>query len=121
MTTIIGMHNADMQFAFFYTPTHQREVTDQHAVLIIEKIIVFFAGALLWAIGIWLLIAIGRRWVRPELFRVINALCGLAIGYFGIRLLWTTASDIAERVVSSHTPSALRSTSSGPLGWVRRI
>lgn len=81
----------------------------------------FFAGALLWAIGIWLLIAIGRRWVRPELFRVINALCGLAIGYFGIRLLWTTASDIAERAVSSHTPSALRSTSSGPLGWVRRI
>ncbi|MBA2681930.1 MAG: hypothetical protein H0U76_26470 [Ktedonobacteraceae bacterium] len=33
----------------------------------------------------------GRRWLRPAMFHWINALCGLALGYFGIRVLWTTA------------------------------
>lgn len=81
----------------------------------------FFAGAVLWAVGVWLLITIGRRWVRPEMFRVINAVCGLAIGYFGVRLLWNTASDITGRMVSSHAPSALRSPSAGSLRGNHRL
>ncbi len=56
----------------------------------------FFVGAVLWCIGIAAAMRWGRRWVRPALFRWINALCGLALGYFGIRVLWTTAQAWLE-------------------------
>ncbi len=59
----------------------------------------FFLGALLWCIGISALIRWGRRWIRPSMFRWINALCGLALGYFGIRVLWLTVQDWLERQV----------------------
>ena len=48
----------------------------------------FFLGAVLWCIGISAVIRWGRRWMQPAMFRWINALCGLALGYFGIRVLW---------------------------------
>ncbi|HEY7834058.1 MAG TPA: LysE family transporter [Ktedonobacterales bacterium] len=54
----------------------------------------FYIGAILWCLGITTLIGWGRRWVRPNLFRWINALCGLALGYFGARLLWTSLEDL---------------------------
>jgi threonine/homoserine/homoserine lactone efflux protein len=50
----------------------------------------FFLGAVLWSIGISAVVRWGRRWIHPALFRWISALCGLALGYFGIRVLWTT-------------------------------
>ncbi|HVB25606.1 MAG TPA: LysE family transporter [Ktedonobacteraceae bacterium] len=50
----------------------------------------FFVGAVLWCIGIAAAFRWGGRWIRPAMFRWINALCGLALGYFGIRVLWTT-------------------------------
>ena len=56
----------------------------------------FFIGAVLWCIGITAGIRWGRRWLRPAFFRWINALCGLALGYFGIRVLWTTAQEWLE-------------------------
>jgi chemosensory pili system protein ChpE len=59
----------------------------------------FFLGAVLWCIGISALIRWGRRWLRPSMFRWINALCGLALGYFGIRVLWITVQDWLERQV----------------------
>ena len=47
----------------------------------------FMAGAVLWAVSLSSLIAWGRRFVHPRLFRWINLLSGLALGYFGLRLL----------------------------------
>jgi chemosensory pili system protein ChpE len=53
---------------------------------------VFFAGfmlaATLWCFAAAAAIAWGRRWLTPTLFRAVNLLCALALGYFGLRLLW---------------------------------
>ncbi len=51
----------------------------------------FFTGAVLWCVAISVGMRWGRRWLRPAMFHWINALCGLALGYFGIHVLWTTA------------------------------
>lgn len=56
----------------------------------------FFLGAVLWGLSISAAIRWGRRWIRPALFHWINALCGLALGYFGVRVLWTTAQEWLE-------------------------
>lgn len=53
----------------------------------------FFVGATIWCIGIAVLIQWGKRRVRPAIFRWINLLCGLALGYFGLRVLWTTIEE----------------------------
>lgn len=53
----------------------------------------FFAGATLWCFAIAALIQWGKRWVRPTIFRWINLLCGLALGYFGLRVLWATIQE----------------------------
>jgi chemosensory pili system protein ChpE len=66
----------------------------------------FFAGAVLWSVGISAAIRWGRRWVRPAFFRWVNALCGLALGYFGIRVLWTTVQAWIEQQVISSLKSA---------------
>jgi threonine/homoserine/homoserine lactone efflux protein len=50
----------------------------------------FVVGTLLWGIGSALAIARGRRFLGPTFFRWLNALCGLALGYFGLRLVWQT-------------------------------
>ncbi len=57
----------------------------------------FFLGAVLWWIGISAGIGWGRRWISPAFFRWINVLCGLALGYFGVRVLWTTAQAWLEQ------------------------
>ena len=59
----------------------------------------FFIGAVLWSVGIAAVMRWGRRWIRPSFFRWINALCGLALGYFGVRVLWTTVGEWAEQQV----------------------
>lgn len=56
----------------------------------------FFLGAVLWCVGISAVLLWGRRWIHPALFRWINALCGLALGYFGLRVLWITLQDWLE-------------------------
>lgn len=56
----------------------------------------FFTGAVIWCVGLSVIMRWGRRWLRPSMFRWINALCGLALGYFGARILWDTAQDIIE-------------------------
>jgi threonine/homoserine/homoserine lactone efflux protein len=49
---------------------------------------VFFAGYLVslfvWCFFISGLIAYGRRWVSPTLFRGVNVLCALALAYFAL-------------------------------------
>jgi threonine/homoserine/homoserine lactone efflux protein len=61
----------------------------------------FFVGAVLWCIIIACIMRWGRRWIQPQFFRWINVLCGLALGYFGIRVLWTTIQEWLEHVVLS--------------------
>lgn len=61
----------------------------------------FFLGAVLWCFAISAAIRWGRRWIHPRLFRWINALCGLALGFFGVRVLWTTLQDWLEHQVLS--------------------
>jgi threonine/homoserine/homoserine lactone efflux protein len=56
----------------------------------------FCLGAVFWTIGISAAVRWGRRWVHPAFFRWINALCGLALGYFGIRVLWSTVQAWLE-------------------------
>jgi threonine/homoserine/homoserine lactone efflux protein len=57
----------------------------------------FFVGACVWCFGLSTLLGWGRRWVRPNLFRLVSALCGLFLGYLGLRLLWTAATDLLDR------------------------
>jgi threonine/homoserine/homoserine lactone efflux protein len=61
----------------------------------------FFLGAALWGIFISVILHVGRRWIHPALFRWINVLCGLVLGYFGIRILWITLQDWLEHHASS--------------------
>ena len=67
----------------------------------------FFIGASLWCVGISALVGRGRRFVRPALFRWISALCGLALGFFGLRVLWSAAWELFGR------PAPLTLSSSG--------
>ena len=53
----------------------------------------FVLGALLWCLCIPVVIGTGRRFIRPALFRWVNALCGLGLSYFALTLLWHTAAD----------------------------
>jgi len=48
----------------------------------------FFLGAVLWCVGFAILVSLGRRFVNRQLIRALDALCSVALGYFGIRLLW---------------------------------
>jgi threonine/homoserine/homoserine lactone efflux protein len=69
------------------------------------RFVVLFAGfafgATLWCLSIPVLIGWERRFVRPALFRWLNALCGLALGYFGLALLWRTIHEIVEHALAS--------------------
>ncbi len=51
----------------------------------------FLLGALLWSFGFSTLASVGRRYARPRVFTAIDAVCGTIIGYFGVRLVWTSA------------------------------
>lgn len=50
----------------------------------------FAVGALLWGCGLAALVGWGRRFAGGRVLRWLNALCGLALAAFGVRLLWTT-------------------------------
>ena len=71
----------------------------------------FAVGALLWCLSIPVLIGWGRRFIRPALFRWLNALCGLALSYFGLSLLWRTVHAFVEHAFAS-APSASRGAAS---------
>ena len=61
--------------------------------------VVFFAGflggALAWVLLICGLVGWGRRLARPATFRWVNLACGLALGYYGLKLL----SRLLEQVL----------------------
>ena len=74
--------------------------------------LIFLSGFIVGA-GIWCVLAAtavgwGRQLVGPGLVRWIGALSGLALGYFGLRLLWETVMAVLERPA-------------GGLGLVRRM
>jgi threonine/homoserine/homoserine lactone efflux protein len=50
----------------------------------------FIVGALAWGSAMAALVGWGRRFATPRVFRVIEGLCGVALAYFGARLLWST-------------------------------
>ncbi|GHO53571.1 LysE family transporter [Ktedonobacter robiniae] len=58
-----------------------------------KEVMVFFAGFLvsasLWSVLISSLISYGRRFVTPAFFRLVNLICGLALGFFALKLLWS--------------------------------
>lgn len=57
-------------------------------------LLVFFAGflssALLWSVFLAGLLAWGQRFISPLFFRIVNLICGLALGIFTVKLLWST-------------------------------
>lgn len=59
-------------------------------------LLVFFAGfvssAVLWSFFLAGLLAWGKRFVTPQFFRVVNLICGLALGFFAFTMLWNTLS-----------------------------
>jgi chemosensory pili system protein ChpE len=57
----------------------------------------FAFGAAAWCVGAASLIGWGRRFIGAGAFRWVSALSGLALGYFGARLLWETVSDVLEQ------------------------
>jgi threonine/homoserine/homoserine lactone efflux protein len=50
----------------------------------------FLCGALLWSVSLAGLLAWGRRFVTPLFFRLVNLICGLALGFFALKLLLNT-------------------------------
>lgn len=58
----------------------------------------FFIGALLWSLSFAALVGWGRRWARPLVFQLIDGVCALALGYFGVSLLWTSAQEVSRRL-----------------------
>jgi threonine/homoserine/homoserine lactone efflux protein len=59
-----------------------------------RNLVVFLAGflcsALLWCFFMAGLLAWGRRFVTPLFFRLLSLICGLALGFFALKLLWST-------------------------------
>ncbi|MBN1430705.1 MAG: LysE family transporter [Anaerolineae bacterium] len=63
-----------------------------------EHFAIFFAafmlGGLLWSIFLSSLVAWGRRFLKPDFYRWVNLLCGMMLGYFGVKLLWNTIMSL---------------------------
>lgn len=59
-----------------------------------HTLVVFLAGflcsGLLWCFFMAGLLAWGRRFVTPLFLRLVNLMCGLALGCFALKLLWNT-------------------------------
>lgn len=64
----------------------------------------FVLGALAWCLCVPFAIGWGRRFIRPALFRWINALCGLALGSFGLMLFRNTIQDVLEHAAAASHP-----------------
>jgi chemosensory pili system protein ChpE len=58
----------------------------------------FFVGALLWSGLVSAIVSWGRRFATPKLFRWVDAISGVALSYFGVRLLLTTTRKLGRWV-----------------------
>jgi chemosensory pili system protein ChpE len=74
-------------------------ISPAEAALDATDMAIFFAGflssAVLWSLLLAALLAWGQRFVTPLFFRLVNLACGLALGYFALRLLWVTVTSLA--------------------------
>jgi threonine/homoserine/homoserine lactone efflux protein len=61
-------------------------------------LVAFLAGAVLWSLAFSTLASAGRRYARPRIFQVVDGLCGMIIGFFGVRLAWTSARRLLRVV-----------------------
>ncbi len=50
----------------------------------------FFVGSMIWCLTISAVVSWGRRFASPRLFRWVDALSGVALSYFAVRLLVST-------------------------------
>jgi threonine/homoserine/homoserine lactone efflux protein len=61
-------------------------------------LIVFFSGFMLgvlaWMLLFCVVVGWGRRYLKPPLFRLINAICGLVLLLFGAQLAWSTLTSL---------------------------
>lgn len=69
-----------------------------NAATLTAFLLVFLLGALVWSIGFSAFASVGRRFARPRVLAVIDAACGAIIGYFGVRLVWTSARRLMRVV-----------------------
>jgi threonine/homoserine/homoserine lactone efflux protein len=77
------------------TTRAQSPTLDAYAVFLLA----FLTGALCWSVGISAFVSWGRRYARPRVFRFVDAVCGAALGYFGVRMLWTGLRRMREVAV----------------------
>ncbi len=54
----------------------------------------FMLGCSLWCFFFAGVVAWGRRFINPTVFRVVNVLSGLFFGYSGLRLAWDTLASL---------------------------
>jgi chemosensory pili system protein ChpE len=54
----------------------------------------FMTGALIWCFVLAGMVAWGKQYVTPRLFQVVNVVCGLFLGYFGVHLLWSILTTL---------------------------
>lgn len=65
--------------------------TSHHSwTTIAALLLAYLVGALLWGTAWVMLVSWGGRLAGKRIHRWIDGLCGAALSYFGIRLLWTT-------------------------------
>lgn len=57
---------------------------------IILLLTAFFVGSMIWCLAISAVVSWGRRFASPRLFRWVDALSGIALSYFAVRLIVAT-------------------------------
>jgi len=50
----------------------------------------YFVGAMIWGSAYSALVGYGRKYITPNLFRALSAICALVLLYFAINLLYST-------------------------------
>ena len=61
-------------------------------------LIAFLVGAIAWSAGLSAMVSWGRRYARPRLFQVVDALCASVLAFFGVRLLWNSGKRLLRVV-----------------------
>lgn len=59
-------------------------------------LVMFLGGALIWSLGFSARASVGKRYAKPRIFRLIDAVCGAVVCYFGVRLVWDSVRRLAR-------------------------
>lgn len=68
------------------------------AAVLAGFLVAFLVGAMLWSLAFSTLASAGRRYARPRVFQIVDGLCGTIIGFFGVRLVWSSARRLLRVV-----------------------